>query len=606
MSRKAKKDSQPSPEAAPAKAQLFEIAWEVCQQVGGIYTVLRSKTPYMVERWGEHYCLIGPWNEEISPLEFEELRPGEHVANVIQNLAGLGIIAHYGRWLVTGQPRTILLDLRAALGRLAEIRYRFWRDFAVHCPVEPLFDEVIAFGWSVEQFFRFLMAEQTPGAPVIAHFHEWMGGAAIPALRAARLGLSIVFTTHATLLGRYLASSDLGFYNRLAHVNWLEEARGMNIEPHVKLERAAAHGAHVLTTLSQITADECEHLLGRRPTALLPNGLNIERFVAMHEFQNLHLQYKERINHFVMGEFFPSYTFDLENTLYFFSAGRYEYRNKGYDLTLECMARLNSLLQGSDRTVVFFLITRQPFRSINAEVLNRIAMLDELERNCQAIRDQIGQRLFQSAAAGHMPDYNALVDDYWRLRLKRLLHARKSHSLPTIVTHDLVDDQHDEVLNQLRYLNLVNGAADRVKVIYHPDFVNANNPLWGMDYDQFVRGCHLGIFPSFYEPWGYTPLECVARGIPAVTSDLSGFGSYVSQAIPEHDDAGIYVVPRRGKSFEESAQQLAGRLLQFCRMDRRQRIAMRNQVERTADQFDWTVMCRHYDTVHRMAATMND
>jgi hypothetical protein len=177
----------------------------------------------------------------------------------------------------------------------------------------------------------------------------------------------MVFTTHATLLGRYLAMNDPWFYDHLPFVDWAADAKRFNIEAPVKLERAAAHGAHVMTTVSQITASECEHLLGRKVDLTLPNGLNIERFVAMHEFQNMHREFKERIHHFVMGHFFSSYNFDLDRTLYFFTSGRYEYRNKGFDLTVEALAQLNYRLRAtqSDRTVVVFFITKRPYRSIS-------------------------------------------------------------------------------------------------------------------------------------------------------------------------------------------------------------------------------------------------
>ena len=298
-----------------------------------------------------------------------------------------------------------------------------------------------------------------------------------------------------------------------------------------------------------------------RSILVLPNGLNIQRFAVLHEFQNLHRQYKRQIHRFTMGHFFPSYHFDLDKTLYFFTSGRYESRNKGMDLTIEALARLNFHLQrtGSDKTVVAFIITRCPTRSINVTALESKAMLDELHTVAEAIQKQIGARLFESAASGKIPDLNSLVDEYWLLRLRRTMHTWKRELPPGIVTHDLVDDASDDLLNQLRGCRLWNQEHDRVKVIYHPDFITPTNPLFGLDYDQFVRGCHLGIFPSYYEPWGYTPLESIALGVPAVTSDLAGFGSYVSQMMHDHDEKGPVrtqasqpPVPRGRRRFSRS------------------------------------------------------
>jgi glycogen(starch) synthase len=430
-----------------------------------------------------------------------------------------------------------------------------------------------------------------------------MAATAIPEMRHAKLPIAIVFTTHATLLGRYIASTDPWFYDHVPFVKWEEDARRFNIEAQVKIERAAAHGAHILTTVSRITGFECEHLLGRKPELLLPNGFNIERFVAMHEFQNLHRLYKEQINQFVTGHFFPSYTFDLDKTLYFFTSGRYEYLNKGFDLTIDALARLNWQMKEAklDKTVVFFLVTKQPFKSINADVLRNRAIMQEIQKTCEHIKEQIGERLFTATALGKTMSLDALLDDYWRLRLRRLMHEWRAKRPPTIVTHDLVDDAHDEVLKQLRERQLFNLPSDPVKVVYHPDFITPTSPLFGMDYDQFVRGCHLGIFPSAYEPWGYTPMECMARGVPAVTSDLAGFGTYLMDNMPDYEERGLFVVKRKSCSFDVAADQLTQWLFKFIVLDRRERIAMRNRVESSCDEFDWSNLEEYYELAHEKA-----
>jgi glycogen(starch) synthase len=521
----------------------------------------------------------------------------------VKALQKAGLEVHHGHWLITGRPRVILLNPQSVAGRLAEIKYQFWEHHGFELPAQDaLVDSVVAFGWLAHQFFRALAEHRPASQPIVAHFHEWMGAAAIPEVRRDNLPLSIVFTTHATLLGRYLAMNDPWFYDHVPFVDWVAESRRYNIEAQVRLERAAAHGSHVFTTVSDITGFECEHLLGRKPDVLLPNGLNIERFVALHEFQNLHRLYKEKINEFVMGHFFPSYSFDLDRTVYFFTSGRFEYRNKGFDLSIEAMARLNWRIKqaGLARTVVFFIVTRRAVRSVNAETLRRRALLEEMRDNCDAIKNQIGERLFLATAMQRATRLDDLLDDYWRLRLRRLMYAWKSPTMPTIVTHDLVDDASDEILNQLRACNLINLPGDPVKVIYHPDFITANDPLFGMDYDQFVRGCHLGVFPSAYEPWGYAPLECVALGLPSITSDLAGFGTYLSRNMPDHEQKGLYVVSRRYGSFDSAANQIADWLFAFLKMERRDRIAQRNSVESLSAHFDWRNLGQHYNHAYRL------
>ena len=601
----------PTP-AAPAAARsgprsepmLLEVAWEACNKVGGIYTVLRSKAPAMASKWSGKYCLIGPYDEKTAAVEFEPAPLVGPMGLAVQAVRDAGFGAEYGRWLISGRPAVVLLKQHDWFHQLDDIKFRLWADHGIPSPADDdLLNNVLAFGEATRMLLSILASKEAHRRKLIAHFHEWMAGVPIPMLRHENWPGATVFTTHATLLGRYLAMNHPVFYDHLPFFDPSQEARHFNIEAQHGIERAAAHGSHVFTTVSEVTAQECTHLLGRTPDVILPNGLNIERFAAIHEFQNLHQEYKEHIHEFTMGHFFPSYTFDLDTTLYIFTSGRYEYRNKGMDLTLEALARLNHRLQAAavPTTVVFFVITKAAVKSISVGALQSTAMLKELHDASEVIREKIGKQLFYSVAAGQVPDLNALVDDYWRLRLRRTIHAWKRSYLPPIVTHDLIDDSTDPVLNKLRQCHLFNQPQDRVKVIFHPDFITSTNPLFGLEYDQFVRGTHLGVFPSYYEPWGYTPLESIALGVPAITSDLSGFGAYLETDKPDYPDHGIGMIHRRGHDFNQSADELADQLFAFCQLQRRDRIAVRNSVESFGDHFDWHNLAKHYHEAHRRA-----
>ena len=181
------------------------------------------------------------------------------------------------------------------------------------------------------------------------------------------------------------------------------------------------------------------------------------------------------------------------------------------------------------------------------------------------------------------------------------MHVWRSARQPPIVTHDLWDDANDAVLKHLRHRRLFNAADDPVKVVFHPEFLSATSPPLNLDYDNFVRGCHLGIFTSYYEPWGYTPMESIALGVPAVTTDLSGFGAYVQRHVPHHEDQGVLVLNRSGKSFDDGTEDLVNYLVSFARLNRRQRIELRNRVERLGEMFDWSVLVRHYHEAHDLA-----
>jgi glycogen(starch) synthase len=601
------------PPDPPVDALLIEIAWEVCNQVGGIYQVVRSKAPLMVNRWHDRYCLIGPYIERKAALEFEPAPTNEWFARVIAALDREGIVAHHGLWLIPGRPRVLLLEHR----RLADGIGGFRRALAAELRTEvdageSVVDEAILFGEAVGRALTVMTqalggsrigAAEVPLRRVLAHFHEWQGAVALPYLRRRHPDVATVFTTHATQLGRYIASSEPDFYEKLATIDPDAAAAHYNVRVQHGVERACARDAHVFTTVSQITAEECFALLGRAPDLITPNGLDVSRFNVGHDFQTFHADFKQRIHTFTMGYFFPYSRFDLDRTLYMFTSGRFEPHNKGFDLCLEAMSRLNAQLKllRLNVTIVFFIIASRPTRSIHPLVLEKRGVLNELREVCENILERVGDALFQRAATGDALELDDLVEEYWQLRYRRTQAAFRMNTPPPIVTHILEDDQTDPVLVQLRALKLFNQADDPVKVVYHPEFLSPVNPLWGVEYEQFVRGCHLGLFPSAYEPWGYTPLECMALGTPAISSDLAGFGRYVEDTLPDHDQWGVWVLQRRGKSFEEAADDLAHRVFEYCTLSRRHRVALRNEVEKRSWDFDWSRLGIAYHRAHDLA-----
>ena len=600
---------KPADESPSNNKLLVEVAWEVANQVGGIYTVIRSKVPSMQENWGENYLLLGPYVHPNVSAIFEPVEDEDDIFyRVVKQMRDSGMEVHYGRWLITGRPKVVLFNPFSVYGRLGEIKYLLWEHHDISLPGDDdLLNQVVAFGWMVKMFLTILSSPETnANLQVIAHVHEWMAATAIPEIRRDNLPIRTVFTTHATMLGRYLAMNDPHFYDHLPFYNWLDEARYFNIETTIRIERAAAHGAHILTTVSEVTGKECEYLLGRKPDVILPNGLNIKRRSVAHEIQNIHQRYKDEIHNFVMGHFFQSYYFDLEKTLYFFTSGRYEYRNKGYDLTLEALARLNWRMKEAniDKTVVMFFITKRPFHSINPNVLHSKATMEKMRQTCEAIQQQVGERLFTKAYSSgdpRFPDVNAFIDDNLKLKLRRNLQSWKTKELPPIVTHNLVDDGTDEILNFLRSSGLLNHESDRVKIVYHPDFVSSTSPLLGLEYGDFVRGCHLGVFPSHYEPWGYTPLECMASGVAAITSDLAGFGDYIEKIMPDTEENGMYVVNRKDRGFDEAANQLTDQLFSFLLMSRNDRIAQRYRLETASEIFAWKNLTSYYQKAYEKA-----
>jgi glycogen(starch) synthase len=590
-------------------ACIIEVAWEVCNQVGGIYTVIRSKAPAMVKYVKGPYCMVGPYLSRNIQAELELLDDSQDLfGQAAATLRKKGFDVHYAEWLVPGKPRVVLLNPNAIQDKsLNVVKYLLWKNHGISVPVDhTLVNQVVAFGYLTKLFFDELVKLSDNRHTIIAHFHEWMSGLPILDMKKEKMPVKTVFTTHATQLGRHLAINSPLFYAHLPFFKWEEETKKFGIEAEARIEFKCAQKADVLSTVSEVTARECKHLLKRIPDVVLPNGLNIERFEALHEFQNQHVMYKEEIHRFIMSHFFQSYSFDLNKTLYFFTSGRYEFRNKGFDLTIEALYKLNQRLkrEKSDVTAVMFFITRRDFFNIHPEVLQSKAMMQELFETTAAIQQQVGKNLFYESTVredNHLPDLNTFVDEYWKLRYRRTLQAWKTKKNPLIITHRLKNEEEDDILNMLHVKKLVNNAEDPVKIVYHPDFITTSSPLFGMDYNQFVRGCHLGVFPSYYEPWGYTPLECMASGIPSITSDLSGFGDYILNNIKDHEKYGLFVIERGKRTFEWSANQLADVMYTFLQQSMRERIMQRNNVENNSSRFDWANLIKLYSEAYQLA-----
>jgi len=397
------------------------------------------------------------------------------------------------------------------------------------------------------------------------------------------------------------------FYNNLQWFDVDAEAGKRGIYHRYCIERAAAHSADVFTTVSHITAYESEHLLKRKPDGVLPNGLNVKKFSATHEFQNLHQLNKVKINDFVRGHFYGHNDFDPEKTLYFFTAGRYEYRNKGVDMFIESLARLNHRLKsvGSDMTVVAFVIMPAQTSSLTVEALKGQAVIKSLRDTVRVIEENVGKKLFDRSMTwtegAPLPEDKDLISAEDKILLRRRLFAMKRTNLPPVVTHNMVNDAEDPILNQIRRCQLFNHSSDRVKIIFHPEFLSSANPVLPMDYDDFVRGTHLGVFASYYEPWGYTPAECTVMGVPSITTNLSGFGCYMEELIENASDYGIYIVDRRMKGIDDSVNQLANYMFDFTVKSRRQRINQRNRTERLSDLLDWKRMGMEYVKARQLA-----
>uniref|UniRef100_A0A4W6DDP9 Glycogen [starch] synthase n=1 Tax=Lates calcarifer TaxID=8187 RepID=A0A4W6DDP9_LATCA len=580
---------------------LFEVAWEVTNKVGGIYTVIQTKAKITVDEWGENYYMMGPYFEQNFKTQVEGCEPpNPAIRKAMDALIHNGCQVHFGRWLIEGSPYVILFDIGSAAWNLDRWKGDLWQTCSIGLPYHDReANDSLILGSLIAWFFK-EVSWYKPN--VIGHFHEWQAGAGLILSRSRKIPMATVFTTHATLLGRYLCAGNADFYNNLDKFNIDKEAGERQIYHRYCLERAAVHCAHVFTTVSQITAVEANHMLHRKPDVVTPNGLNVKKFSAMHEFQNLHSTSKIRIQEFVRGHFYGHLDFNLEKTLFFFIAGRYEFSNKGADIFLESLSRLNYLLRvRNDVTVVVFFIMPAKTNNFNVESLKGQAVRKQLWDTAHTVKEKFGKKLYDALLTGTIPDMNSILDRDDFTIMKRAIYATQRHSLPPVTTHNMLDDSTDPILSNVRRIGLFNSRNDRVKIIFHPEFLSSTSPLLPMDYEDFVRGCNLGVFPSYYEPWGYTPGECTVMGIPSVTTNLSGFGCFMEEHVSDPAAYGIYIVDRRFRSPEESCNQLTQFMFSFCQQSRRQRIIQRNRTERLSDLLDWRYLGRFYIHARHLA-----
>ena len=612
---------------------LFEISTEVCNKVGGIYSVLKTKAPITVKEYGtKRYHCIGLLNRDKYEVEIEELSLDYDILHnkcskddddypikeAILKMRDRGVGIVYCKWLIEGSPKSILFDLDSVRGKyLNDWKKDLWVSNGIPSPDSDFeTNDAIILGYLVTWFLGEVIYSDQQKHALVAHCHEWLAGVCLPVIRHRKLDVVTIFTTHATLLGRYLCAgkdefgNDIDFYNNLDKFDCDKEAGIRGIYHRYCIERASAHSADVFTTVSQITALEAEHLLARKPDGILPNGINVTKFQAVHEFQNLHQESKKKIHEFIKGHFVGHLqSIDIDNTLYFFVAGRYEFKNKGVDIFIESLARLNHKLKSinSPITVVAFMIMPARNNSFNIQSLKNHTLVKSLEDGVHEVSKNIEDKLLKHLLNNNELPTNLqdLLADNEKIYLKKKLLPlkNKQYELPAVVTHNMIDSEKDPILSNLRRTQLFNHDYDKVKVIFHPEFLNSQNPLLPMEYEEFVRGCHLGVFPSYYEPWGYTPAECTVMGIPSVTTNLSGFGAYMEDLI-ETEQAelyGIYIVDRRFKNGDESIEQLSNMMFDFCQKSRRQRINQRNRNERLSELLDWKRMGLEYVKARSLA-----
>ena len=529
---------------------LFEVSWEVCNKVGGIYTVIATKALHLKSQLGRHHIFIGPdvWMHRAGNPDFVE-DPMLFQSWRKQALSE-GLRFRIGSWNIPGRPLAILVDYKSSLPLADDILGGLWRDFGVDS-ISGNWDykESAVFGIMagkvIESFWNYNLRG---GEKVAAQFHEWQTGAGILHLKKARIPVATVFTTHATMMGRCLAGNNLPLYDNLTSYNADEMARRFNVMAIHSLEKQSAVNADVFTTVSDITARECAQFLGRPVDVVTPNGFENSFTPATDEdYNRLHDAARARLVEVataMSAEEVPS------NALFIGIGGRYEFRNKGIDVFIDALDRLN----------------RSDYKG----------------RSIQA---------FIMIPSGHHGPDKELV-----AKLSGDGNARYQSQ----TSHYLMNAEYDTVTRRFRETGLVNSLGDKVKVYFIPSYLNGNDGVFNMPYYDLLCGLDLALFPSYYEPWGYTPLEALAFRVPTLTTTLAGFGLWVNTHYKKKHP-GITVLERTDANYNEIVGGVEERIREMAALDSDQRTQYRENARDVARIALWDHQIKYYQEAYSLA-----
>ncbi len=534
---------------------IFEASWEVCNKVGGIYTVLSTRANTLQTKFRDRLFFIGPdfWQGKENPLFIESdnlcVAWRQHAAEK-DNLS-----VRIGRWNIPGNPIVILVDFQPFFAHKNEIYTEMWNRYQVdslHAYGD--YDESCMFAFAcgkvVESFYRYNL---TVNDKVVFQAHEWMTAMGALYLQTAVPEIATIFTTHATTIGRSIAGNGKPLYDYLFAYNGDQMAQELNVQSKHSVEKQAAHYVDCFTTVSEITNTECKELLDKSADVILMNGFEddfVPKGVAFTEKREHARALMLRVANCLLGENLG------DDTLIIGTSGRYEFKNKGINVYLEALNRLN--------------------RDKN------------LKRNVLA---------FVS-----VPSWVGDPREDLQLRLEDKEKKYTTQLECPFITHWLHNMTHDQVLDMLKYLSMGNRHEDRVKVIFVPCYLDGRDGIVNKTYYDVILGEDLSVYPSYYEPWGYTPLESVAFHVPTITTDLAGFGRWVMGLKDQHGiDDGVEVLHRSDYNYSEVADGIKDTIIFFSMKPEEEVAEIRKRASQVAEQALWKHFIQYYYEAYDVA-----
>lgn len=530
---------------------IFETSWEVCNMVGGIYTVLSTRARTLHKKLQDQLIFIGPdvWHKQPSPYFEEDVQLLSDWVTHFNETTDLTI--RVGRWKIQGNPIAVLVDFYPLMERKNDIYGETWEKFGVESiHAYGDYDESSMFGYAtgmvIDSYYTFFGLKKTDN--VIAHFNEWMTTFGAFYIQDKNPNIATIFTTHATSIGRSIAGNHKPLYNYLSEYNGDQMAYELNMQAKHSTEKTAAHSVDCFTTVSHITGIECTELLDKKPDIITPNGFEDDFVPKGTSYKTKQNKARKRLKE--VAETLFGHTLS-KDALFIGTAGRYEYKNKGLDVFIESLKKLSDHPETKKEVVAFIMIP--------AHIKGARADLKEKLTNKQTELD------------------------YW----------------DKYTTHELFDQQHDNILSALKWFHLLNNPNDKVKVVFVPSYLNGDDGIFNIPYWELLIGLDATVFPSYYEPWGYTPLESIAFSIPTITTDLSGFGQWIKADHPT--TTGVSVVHRSDYNHDEVSNEIANKLLEMTKQTKKATDNNRKSALKTSQEAHWDKFITHYYQAYHIA-----
>lgn len=525
---------------------LFETSWEVCNKIGGIYTVLSTKAQTLQRAFKDRVIFVGPdvWTEDNPSPYFKEtpslLKQWRSKAQLPE-----GVSVRVGRWDIPGRPVVVLVKFDGMYAMKDEFYGNMWEQYGVdslHAYGD--YDEGCAFAHAAGVVIESICRHNgLDSKNYIAHFDEWTTGMGLLYLKWRLPQVATIFTTHATSIGRSICGNNKPLYGYLSGYDGDQMARELNMEAKHSLEKAAALQADCFTTVSRITAIECGQLLGRQPDVVTPNGFE-QNFVPATKTKLALAREAARRRIFDVVSALTGQDMD-DDTFIVATSGRNEYRNKGIDLFLDAVNRLGEI--DPQRCVLALILVPAWVKEARADLKEAMSA----------------------------PYRNALNEP--------------------IITHWLNNQDSDSIICRIRSLGFENGSASRVMAVYVPCYLNGGDGVVDMSYYDVIPGLDATVFPSYYEPWGYTPLESVAFGVPTVTTTLSGFGQWIlSQYENGFESCGVMVIDRGDFNYDQVKEDIAVSLRGLTEEGAKALSGIQRAAMSTAKDASWTNFIKYY------------